>query len=1019
MSFPKLLLVGAVTTLLLLSVEANAADRVALIIGNASYTHAPALATPLNDSQDIGAALGRLGFEVTQLENADQAGLRRGLQAFAPAAAASEVVVVFYSGHAIAVDGRNFLIPVDARLASEWDVEFESVPLDLVAQSLARAPGVRLVMLDASRENPFAASLQGAGATRAIGRSLTPVEPPGETLVAYAAKEGTVTADGEGRNSRYSAALLRYLEEPGLEVGVMFNRVREMVLATTEGHQEPTVYGSLSHQGTYLAGQPAPDTLPNTETASTQGEPEPDEGAEARLAAELLKSERSFWGSIEHSDDAMDFLAYKEQFPGGTFEKLADNRLERLLEGAFAEPQDWDTPAALEEDTSPATSATLLSPEDTEAALGLERSERRRIQAGLATLGFDPGPADGLFGQKTRGAIERWQASHGGEPTGHLDAEGTKALLTAVEAVRSRDSAGRPEERTINEARQAARETIARAETSAARIENPYDRSGAFLDIAKAQAAAGDAGAAAKSIAKALAAAERIQDADKRIYNLRHISEAQAAAGDAGAAAKSIAKALAAVERIEDASNRISTLITIAKKQADAGDADGAARALAKALSAAERIEDAHKRSHELRFIAKAQANVGDADGVARAFGKALPAINEIHTRSNRIPIFTGFAEAQASVGDIGAANETIAKALAVINKGDTPVSLAEGFGSIAVAQIAAGDFRRAAKSIANALTAAEITSFEDPGSRLLGHAFIQIAEAQAAAGDPRGAAKSAAKALAAAEKSELRIDYAIEGIVKKMLATGEKGGFWKEALATAERIEDSYYRNSVFKEIALKQATAGRYQEALATAQRIDRRSTRNETFSVIAQEQATAGRYQDALATTERFLADDAANSAKTLAAIAKAKATDNSVPVEPVPGSESGATQTAQADSGTNDSSGISASPPESSGGCMALSRQHEADVEIIDEALTDHANQPFSGVCIPLIVGRNIMLNTADVFRQCPEGDPTGEQLAALESQAELYAQNAESICSVDFDVRKRFSQQEMLELLRAK
>ena len=119
--------------------QAAAGQRVALVIGNASYAHAPALANPLNDASDIGAVLERLGFAVTRLENADQAALRRGLQAFALAASASEIAVVFYAGHGIEVDQRNYLVPVDARLVSDQDVEFETVPLELVSRAVERA----------------------------------------------------------------------------------------------------------------------------------------------------------------------------------------------------------------------------------------------------------------------------------------------------------------------------------------------------------------------------------------------------------------------------------------------------------------------------------------------------------------------------------------------------------------------------------------------------------------------------------------------------------------------------------------------------------------------------------------------------------------------------------------------------------------------------------------------------------------------------------------------------------------
>ena len=161
------------------AVPTQATERVALMVGNATYAHAPALANPLHDAVDVGAALARLGFTVTRLENADYAALRRGLRDFAQAASSSEVALVFYAGHGIEVDQHNFLVPVDARLASDQDVEFEAVPLELVLRAVARASGLRLVILDACRENPFAASMRHAGATRSVGRGLAGVEPAG------------------------------------------------------------------------------------------------------------------------------------------------------------------------------------------------------------------------------------------------------------------------------------------------------------------------------------------------------------------------------------------------------------------------------------------------------------------------------------------------------------------------------------------------------------------------------------------------------------------------------------------------------------------------------------------------------------------------------------------------------------------------------------------------------------------------------------------------------------------------
>ncbi len=379
-----------------LAVQVWASKRIALVIGNAAYQHAPGLANPLNDANDIGAALGRLGFKVTKLENADYDGMRRGLKAFTRAAATSEIALLFYAGHGIEVDKRNFLIPVDARLLSDREVEFETVSLDLVSRAVEGASGLGLVILDACRDNPFAAAMKRSGGKRSIGRGLARVEPSGETLVAYAAKGGSVAADGEGRNSPYSTALLAHVEEPGLEVGLMFRKVRDAVLKATGGHQEPFVYGSLSSKGFYFSA--APSSVPVTE---------PGKGTPVTGVAK--SDEQLFWESVKGSPDPADVEAYLKQFPKGVFAALARNRLKRLSEQGV-ETRGGDMEAL-------------------ERSLGLKRAERRRIQIALAASGFDAGGKDGLFGPRTRKAIGKWQASTGKAETGYLDTEGAKTLL--------------------------------------------------------------------------------------------------------------------------------------------------------------------------------------------------------------------------------------------------------------------------------------------------------------------------------------------------------------------------------------------------------------------------------------------------------------------------------------------------------------------------------------------------------------------------------------------------------------
>ena len=221
--------------------------RVALVVGNSTYTHIGRLPNPDNDARDISSALRRLGFEVTTELDADRVELTEALRQFTRQSAGADVSLVFYAGHGIEMDGVNYLVPVDARLERDVDVRFETVTVDDLLVSTSGA-SLRLVILDACRNNPLARSMQRTAATRTVsGGSFADLNEDllgDETLVAYAAAAGTTAADGRGRNSPYTAALLSHLETP-LEIGLLFRRVRAAVLAATNGAQRPHEYHSL------------------------------------------------------------------------------------------------------------------------------------------------------------------------------------------------------------------------------------------------------------------------------------------------------------------------------------------------------------------------------------------------------------------------------------------------------------------------------------------------------------------------------------------------------------------------------------------------------------------------------------------------------------------------------------------------------------------------------------------------------------------------------------------------------
>jgi uncharacterized caspase-like protein len=229
-----------------------AADRVALVIGNGAYQRVPVLANPPRDAADIAGAFERLNFKVTHLSNASASEMRKAIVAFGRASEGSDMAVIFYAGHGMEMGGENWLIPVDAELRSDTDVESEAISLKSLNLQVSKARQLGLVILDACRNNPFAAQMKGGSRTRAVARGLAPTEPTDNVLVAYAARDGTTANDGDGRNSPFTASLLRNIEKPGLEISFLFRNVRDEVMSATKREQQPFVYGSLSKEAIYL-----------------------------------------------------------------------------------------------------------------------------------------------------------------------------------------------------------------------------------------------------------------------------------------------------------------------------------------------------------------------------------------------------------------------------------------------------------------------------------------------------------------------------------------------------------------------------------------------------------------------------------------------------------------------------------------------------------------------------------------------------------------------------------------------
>jgi Caspase domain len=232
----------------ILSATAASADRrVALVIGNTAYKNASTLPNTVNDATAISGLFKSIGFEVvisrTDLGVVD---FKRSVREFLITAENADMAVVYYAGHGVEIGGTNYLVPVDAKLNRDYDVEDEAVSLDRIIWALQTVKRLRLILLDACRDNPFAAKLRSAGMRATARGGLAKIEDvSADTLVAYAAKAGSISYDGDGRNSPYATALLKHLPEPGLDIRIALGRVRDDVIGMTGGRQEPFIYGSL------------------------------------------------------------------------------------------------------------------------------------------------------------------------------------------------------------------------------------------------------------------------------------------------------------------------------------------------------------------------------------------------------------------------------------------------------------------------------------------------------------------------------------------------------------------------------------------------------------------------------------------------------------------------------------------------------------------------------------------------------------------------------------------------------
>jgi hypothetical protein len=408
--------------LLVSATVAKADKRVAFVVGNGSYKNVPALPNPAVDARSMAKLLRNVGFDVVEGANLSRDKMTEKLLDFGKKAEGADVALFFYAGHGIAVNGTNYLLPVDADLKSEMDVKLgAAINVDLTLEQTMGDAKVKLVFLDACRDNPFAAKIRSAKATRTVSvqTGLAEMKSGEGTLIAFATGPGQTALDGEvGTNSPFTRALLANIAAPGVEIQQAMTRVRAQVNEETGKNQLPWGHTNLTGS-VYLNSAPVtPETAVEAQNAPASA---------ARPASEV---ELEFWRSMKDSNKVEELNAYLTNYPNGTFKSLALARIAALQDGPSTATRNLTTGSGIDPSTFTEEASQI-----TEDQLGLDRSQRRDVQRRLAGLGFDV-KATGKFDEATRAVITRWQAARGYPKSGYLNALQHKALQSEILASR-------------------------------------------------------------------------------------------------------------------------------------------------------------------------------------------------------------------------------------------------------------------------------------------------------------------------------------------------------------------------------------------------------------------------------------------------------------------------------------------------------------------------------------------------------------------------------------------------------
>jgi hypothetical protein len=404
---------------------ASADRRVAFVVGNGAYTAVPALPNPTIDAKSMAVALRNVGFEVVEGTNLKRDAMTAKLLEFGQKSQGADVAVFYYAGHGISVNGANYLLPIDADLKSEMDVKLgAAINIDVTLEQTMGDAKVKLVFLDACRDNPFANKIRAAAKTRSVsvGSGLAEMKSAEGTLIAFATGPGQTALDGQsGTNSPFTRALLAHITQPGAEIQQAMTKVRAQVNEETRKEQLPWGHTNLIG-AVYLNPASAPAAAPAAAGAAPATQV-------AAAPAASSETEIEFWRSVRDSNKPEELNAYLTNYPGGQFRSLALARIAALQNGASTQTR------ALTTGVDPAI-YTEIGSQLSGDQIGLDRNQRRDIQRRLTGLGFDT-KATGAFDPNTRIVIKRWQAARGYPESGFLNKHQHKALVGEIVPARS------------------------------------------------------------------------------------------------------------------------------------------------------------------------------------------------------------------------------------------------------------------------------------------------------------------------------------------------------------------------------------------------------------------------------------------------------------------------------------------------------------------------------------------------------------------------------------------------------